>query len=464
MLLCAMLAPLCACAAEDGFPGFTPLGDPNRMTDPRRWGELNTHDPAILKEGDRYYVFSTDASYGDLHKPGIQVRVSTDLITWEYLGTAFADFERDCAEVIAYAKLDPLKKQGLWAPDVVKVGEVYRMYFSASTFGSSRSCIALAEAGRPEGPYVYRGIVVRSYANALNGANAIDPSIATDAQGNQWMSYGSFFGGIFLQMLDAKTGMLPDPPAKPVRIAGSRGAAIEGSCIVYTPGSQYYYLFVSCGSLSSNYNIRVGRSREITGPYVDASGRDLNSLGAGYDSTIGVKLMGGFTFLSDPGVLPTKGTMAPGHNDVLMDGGDYFLVHHARTFKLPDYWFTMNVRRFFMNRFDWPVAAPNRYTGEKLEPASIPDGAYGLVFHLDDTNEKSRDSVGVALHNGEITGAVTGSYRVYDQYHVALLLDGEEYDGFVLKQYDWERKRDVIAFTAMSEKGQAVWGGTLMIE
>jgi arabinan endo-1,5-alpha-L-arabinosidase len=202
LVFCAMLAQLHACAAEGSFPAFTPLGDPGRMADQKRWGELNTHDPSIVKDGDKYYVFSTDASYGDVHKPGIQVRVSSDLIAWDYAGTAFDDFERDCADVIAYAKLDPAKKQGLWAPDVVKEGLVYRMYLSASTFGSSRSCIALAEARRPEGPYVYKGIVLHSYANALNGANAIDPAIVTDAEGNQWISYGSFFGGIFLQRLD----------------------------------------------------------------------------------------------------------------------------------------------------------------------------------------------------------------------------------------------------------------------
>ncbi len=460
MALLCVLALQPGAVAEGTDPGIQPLGDVSRMGDIARWGELNTHDPAILLDNGKYYVFSTDASYGDMHTPGIQVRVSDDLIRWEYLGPAFANYAEDCAEAIAYAGLDVGKKQGLWAPDVIKVGDTYRMYFSASTFGSSRSCIGLAEADRPEGPYTYRGIVVRSYVNAVSGPNAIDPAIVTDAEGGQWMSYGSFSGGIFLEKLDVQTGLIGDASVQPVRIAGSRGAAIEGSCILYWPENGYYYLFVSCGSLSSNYTVRVGRSREIAGPYLDANGKNLAAIGPGYSSTIGVKLMGGFTFLSDPGALRSKGTMAPGHNSVLAQGGDLFMVHHARTYALPDYWFTMNVRRMFINRFDWPVLAPNRYTGEALVPIELPEGDYALVRHGDDTNTESRDSARIELREGTVSGAVSGTYGLYGDYRITLTLEGVEYDGFVLRQYDWERRTEVLSFTAMSESGLCIWGCT----
>jgi arabinan endo-1,5-alpha-L-arabinosidase len=442
------------------YDGFRRIGDTNLMTDPALWGELNVHDPSIIKAGDFYYVFSTDASYGNMHKPGIQIRRSRDLITWQYAGTAFKDFETDAAEAIAYAKLDTLKKDGFWAPDIIKVRDTYRLYFSASTFGSSRSCIALAEAAAPEGPYRYRGIVVSSEANALNGPNAIDPALIRDTAGNIYLSYGSFFGGIFLTRLDERTGFLPDKAEKPVRIAGSRGAAVEGSCIVYLKESGYYYLFVSYGSLSKNYNIRVGRSRDIKGPYLDARGANLALVGAGNENDVGTKVMGGYTFIAGPGPLLTKGFKAPGHNSILVDGDDYFLVHHVRTYTLPDYWFSMNVRRFFLNRFGWPVAAPNRYTGEKTEAAALPDGEYALVAHLGDSNTQSHDSQRIRLQDGVITGSAASSYHIYDDYRIEILLDGSLYDGIVIKQYDWEREADVWAFTVMSEDGLAIWGCT----
>ncbi|MDR0643067.1 MAG: arabinan endo-1,5-alpha-L-arabinosidase, partial [Treponema sp.] len=356
----------CAGKTELPYSGFRPLGDRRIMEDPSLWGELNVHDPAVIKDGKYYYVFSTDASLGNVHPLGIQIRRSKDLVTWEYRGTAFKDFEKDAAEVIAYAGLKPQNKDGLWAPDIVKTGGKYRLYFSASTFGSSRSCIALAEAKNIEGPYHYRGMALKSAANALREPNAIDPAIVLDKSGNQWLSYGSFFGGIFLVPLDNKTGLVKED-ALPRRLAGFRHAAVEASCILYLKESGYYYLFLSYGSLSLDYNIRLGRSRNIEGPYLDARGNDLADLVPGREGELGTKILGGYTFTGNknPDSVPAaERYKAPGHNSVLVDrrsgGEELFIVHHVRSYGLPDYWFYMNVRRFFLNRWLWPVAAPLR--------------------------------------------------------------------------------------------------------
>lgn len=436
------------------------MGDESVIRDSSLWGELNTHDPSIFKDNDIYYAFSTDASYGNMHKTGVQIRKSADMITWQYVGAAFENFESDCAEAIQHAKIDVSKNEGLWAPDILKINGVYRLYFSASTFGSSRSCIALAEADNPEGPYTYRGIVLKTEANALTDPNAIDPAFIYDKDGGLFMSYGSFFGGIFIDEIDVETGFLKKDAEDPVRIAGSRGAAVEGSYIVYIPESDYYYMFVSYGSLSSNYNIRVGRSKNVTGPYLDANGMDMASLGLGNEERVGTKLMGGYTFLSDPGVTPSKGYMGPGHNSALIDGSDYFIVHHTRTYKLPEYWFAMNIRRFCINRFGWPVAAPNRYYGETMESVALPNGSYAFIEHLSDSNKDSHSSKKIELKDGRITGAVTGTYGMYEDYKIELTIDGVLYDGVVMKQYDWERQAEVFAFTAMSETGLCIWGCT----
>ena len=451
------------------YTGFRPIGDESIMMNPTKWGELNTHDPSIFKDGDFYYVYSTDASYGDVHKPGVQIRRSRDLITWEYVGPAFENYAVDAAEAIAHAKLDVSKNQGLWAPDVMKVGNTYRMYFSASTFGSSRSCIGLAEADRAEGPFTYRGIVVESEVNAVSGPNAIDPAMIYDETGRLFMSYGSFSGGIFLVELDESTGFIKDGADKPIRIAGSRGAAIEGSYLIHLQEPQmtagWYYQFVSYGSLSSDYNIRVGRSRAVTGPYLDANGKDLATLGAGNEDRVGTKLMGGYTFVTDPGVPASKGYMAPGHNSAILDGDRYFLVHHVRTYTLPDYWFTMNVRPFFLNKHEWPVVAPNRYNGETLAPVALPDGTYGLIVHGNDSNAQPHRSERFRFADGKIfrdtaDGVAIGTYQIYDSYRMSIMLDGLAYDGVALRQFDGERKQDVFAFTVMSEAGDCLWGNT----
>lgn len=440
------------------YEGFRVMGEENIILDESQWGELNTHDPAIIKDKDTYYVFSTDASYGDIHKRGVQIRKSKDLITWEYVGTAFENFEKDCAEAIEWAKLNP-QKDGLWAPDVVKVGNKYRLYYSASTFGSTRSCIGVAEAKHIEGPYKHKGIVYKSEVNAVNNPNAIDPALIKDKEGKMYMVYGSFFGGVFLDCIEEKTGMLDDS-FEAIRIAGGRRAAVEGAHVEYVEETDYYYLFVSYGSLSSDYNIRVARSKEVTGPYVDAQGNPMDALGLGNEEKVGTKIMGGYLFLSNPGVVQTNGYMAPGHNSILNDEGEYYIAHHTRTYSLPDYWFGMNVRGMAFNRFGWPVVYPNRYYGEKLEKIEYLDGEYGLVEHLSDNNKEAHSAIQIALKDNKITGERTGSYKVYDDYCIELIIDGDVYDGVVIRQYDWEREEDVMAFTAMSEQGKTIWGCT----
>ncbi|MDR2418398.1 MAG: arabinan endo-1,5-alpha-L-arabinosidase [Treponema sp.] len=466
----ALVQALVSCAGKEQalpYSGFRPLGDLTITENPSLWGELNTHDPAIIKDNDYYYVFSTDASLGNLHPLGVQIRRSRDLITWEYRGAAFKDFEKDCAEAIAYAGLKPQNKDGLWAPDIVKVNGKYRLYFSASTFGSSRSCIALAEANNIEGPYHYLGMVLKSNANALREPNAIDPAVVVDASGNQYLSYGSFFGGIFLVPLDEKTGFV-ELEAVPRRIAGLRHAAVEGSCIVYLKDSGYYYLFLSYGSLSHDYNIRVGRSRDVDGPYLDAQGNDLADLVPGNAGDVGTKLMGGYTFGGNQTPEPAERYKAPGHNSVLVDqrsgGAAFFIVHHVRSYGLPDYWFYMNVRRFFLNRWHWPVASPLRYQGEEPGALSLPEGDYDLVEHRSDSNGESHDSRAFRFRDGAIyaaspenTGEALGTYRTYDGFRMELTLEGRPYDGVALIQYD-AHGREVRTFTLMSEDGLCIWG------
>jgi arabinan endo-1,5-alpha-L-arabinosidase len=461
-----LLPLLCSCEGKKEqlpYSGFRPLGNQAIMENPSLWGELNVHDPAIIKDGDYYYVFSTDASLGNLHPLGVQIRRSRDLITWEYRGAAFKDFEKDVAEAIAYAGLKPQNKDGLWAPDIVKVNGKYRLYFSASTFGSSRSCIALAEANKIEGPYRYQGIVLKSSANALREPNAIDPAVVLDASGKQYLSYGSFFGGIFIVPLDEKTGFVA-PDTVPRRIAGFRHAAVEGSCIVYLKESGYYYLFLSYGSLSHDYNIRVGRSRSVDGPYLDARGNDLADLVPGNDGELGTKLLGGYAFVGNQNPEPAEQYKAPGHNSVLVDGEDCFIVHHVRSYGLPDYWFYMNVRRFFLNRFLWPVVAPLRYQGEQPGPLVLPDADYDLVEHRSDSNGESRNSQAFSFRNGVIyavssgnMGESLGTYRLYDGFRMELTLEGRLYDGVAVIQLD-SQGQETYTFTLMSEDGLCVWG------
>ena len=444
----ALLLPAASRAAD-----FRDLGKASLITRPEDWGAVNAHDPSIVKgEDGRWYVFSTDASAGDIHQCGLQVRVSDDLIHWTYIGTAFSNYEEQCAEEIAAAGLKPEEHQGLWAPEAVRVGDQWRLYYSASTFGSTRSAIGLAVSDSILGPWTDQGIVIRSDANAVSRPNAIDPCLFTDPSGKQYMTWGSFFGGIWLTALNDEGFAEGDP----VRIAGFRGCRAEGSYLVWLPQTEYYYLFLSYGSLSEDYNIRVGRSRSIKGPYLDANGRDLADLVAANESRIGVKLMGGYQLRHDPGGGFSKGIKAPGHCSVAIDGEKLWLCHHTRTQTLPGWWFAMQIRPMFLSRDGWPLVMPMSYQGESFETiTSLPEGPYNLILHGTDSNKEPKHSERIILQNGRF--GERGSCALAEDGRVEVVLDGTAYDGVALWQQDDERGGTVMSISAISSDGQCLW-------
>ena len=450
ILLMLLTALILAVPAPSRAASFSDLGNTGLINRPADWGAVNTHDPSLIRGDDgRWYVFSTDASAGDIHRCGVQVRVSDDLIHWEYLGTAFEDYETTCAEEIAAARLDPSKHDGLWAPDVVKVGNQWRMYYSASTFGSSRSVIGMTVSGSLTGPWEDKGIVIRSDAGASAKPNAIDPCIFTDTSGKQYMTWGSFFGGIWLTALD-ENGFAE---GEPVRIAGFRGCRAEGSYLIWLPQTEYYYLFVSYGSLLEDYNIRVGRSRTIEGPYLDANGRQMTDLVAANESRIGVKLMGGYQLQHDNGT--SLGIKAPGHCSVAVDGERLWLCHHTRTQKLADWWFAMQIRPMMLSADGWPLVMPMSYQGETFEPVTeLPEGAYNLVRHETDSNKAPKVSERITLKDGRLDDR--GSCALEDG-RVNLTLDGVCYDGVALWQTDDERGGRVMSISAISGEGECIW-------
>ena len=447
MLLAALIL---AVPAPGRAASFSDLGNTGLINRPEDWGAVNTHDPSLVRGDDgRWYVFSTDASAGDIHRCGVQVRASDDLIHWEYLGAAFDDYETTCAEEIAAARLNPSKHDGLWAPDVVKVGNQWRMYYSASTFGSSRSVIGMAVSGSLTGPWEDKGIVIRSDAGASAKPNAIDPCIFTDPSGKQYMTWGSFFGGIWLTALD-ENGFAE---GEPVRIAGSRGCRAEGSYLIWLPQTEYYYLFVSYGSLLEDYNIRVGCSRTIEGPYLDANGRQMTDLVAANESRIGVKLMGGYQLQHDNGT--SLGIKAPGHCSVAVDGERLWLCHHTRTQKLADWWFAMQIRPMMLSADGWPLVMPMSYQGETFEPVTeLPEGAYNLVRHETDSNKAPKVSERITLKDSRLDDR--GSCALEDG-RVNLTLDGVCYDGVALWQTDDERGGRVMSISAISGEGECIW-------
>ena len=275
-------------------------------------GDVGVHDPAIIKESDTYYIFHTGN--------GIPFKRSSDLIRWENAGRVFDTIPAWAREAV------PRVRRSIWAPDISHFNGRFHLYYSISSFGSQRSAIGLATNVTldPEAPNYHwedQGLVIQSMPG-VSTFNAIDPNVVLDGNGEPWLNWGSFWGGIKMRRLDRATGKLSTSDTTLYSLAARRGTdvtlgpdndqSIEGSFIVRR--GDFYYLFVSfdmcCRGVRSTYNIRVGRSESVTGPYVDERGEVMTR--GGGDVVLG-------------SIGRVRG---PGHNSVLQEGDQYYLVHH----------------------------------------------------------------------------------------------------------------------------------------
>jgi len=275
--------------------------------------------------------------------------------------------------------------------------------------------------------------------------NTVDPDVFFDRTGKLWMVYGSYSGGIFILELDRATGLVRPGQGYGKKLIGGNHSRIEGAFILYSPESDYYYLFLSFGGLDSNggYNIRLGRSRRPDGPYFDAEGNELTNV-AGAPGTIfddlsiapfGVKLMGNWQFLPVPGepAVTTTGYRSPGHNSAYYDQRtrQHFLVFHTR-FEGRGEEHQVRVHQLYMNEDEWLVASPHRYAGERLERrqrGEVP-GQYKLILHDKEMTPAVRTSVVVSLErNGAVAGAVAGHWHLDRDDDFTVELDGVVYRG-----------------------------------
>jgi arabinan endo-1,5-alpha-L-arabinosidase len=266
------------------------------------------HDPSLIRAGNTYYVFATNRFNGKL----IPIFCSQDLQRWKFCGNVFD-------AIPEWAQKEVPGTRGIWAPDISYTAGEYRLYYSVSTFGSNRSVIGLItnktlDPGSSDYRWVDQGLVIASTKE--DDFNAIDANYVEDREGNSWLAFGSFWGGIKLRRLDNKTGKLLESDSKTYSLASRRPLdppAIEGPAIMRRDG--YYYLFVSfdfcCKAKESTYKIAVGRSEKITGPYVDRDNKPM--------------MQGGGTILMHG----SDAWRGPGGQSVWKDSKNDLLVFHS---------------------------------------------------------------------------------------------------------------------------------------
>lgn len=397
----------------------------------------------------------------------------------------------------------------------------YMIYYSASSTWR-RSCIGYGVSKDIEGPYTYVDTVMYSgftkdgktdgnssrntrwdndYLNLKEltdsgvlkdgisdqwfkgnewnhnyGPNAIDPTLFFDQSGKKlYMVYGSWSGGIYLCELDRETGEVKYPGTDyvdgvsgnyvdryfGVHLAGGNHQSGEGPYITYDKESGYYYLYETYGSLTANggYNMRLFRSKNVTGPYLDASGKNAADNHSNNDQ-YGIKLIGNYQFNGS-----STGYRAAGHNSSLIDkDSNRYLVYHQRFDNGTEY-HEVRVHQQFLNQSGWPVTAVFENKNDLISHYNSKEilGKYELYDHgLKTTSDMVKKETITLLENGNVQGNRNGTWKKvkgkkYD--YITLVINGTEYKGVFFKQHDENGTSEpVMTFTAVGDNNTCIWG------
>lgn len=471
-----------------------------------QWNLANVHDPSVVSDGKYYYMYSTDASYGNTHigHGHFLYRKSEDLVNWKFEGMAMSETPAWVKDTLnnmrARVGLAPIDDPSLghWAPVVRKVGDKYRMYYSivvdnyignglpntAANFDNTwteKAFIGMMESSSLLlNTWEDKGMVIcsvsdrgtnwyRSSTSDWSGYfkyNAIDPSFIITPEGEHWLMYGSWHSGIAALQLNPETGLplnkfdLNDESTwgTPVytRTTGSRWQASEGPEVIYNEETGYYYLFLAYDELSVAYNTRVCRATNIAGPYYSYNGTNITNGGDVYPIVThpyAFNNHSGWVGISHCCVFKNEETgdwfySSQGRLPANTNGNEYsnaIMMGHVRKIRWTD--------------DGWPVVMPERYAAvpEKDIREDELAGSWEQIT-LNYAYREQQTSVLLTLSsNHQATGALTGTWS-FDAINKILTIGNLKL--YVERELDWEVSPRVptLVFSGLTSSGVSVWG------
>ena len=479
-----------------------------------KWNLANVHDPSVVLADDGYYyMYQTDASYGNAHvgegqaRGHFYCRRSKDLVNWEFMGPTMHG-----VPTWMKAKLNEIRKAmglgtsttdfrnqnqfGYWAPCVRRISkDLYRMYYVVTLPGtingagtwSERCFIGLMETKNPADidSWVDKGYVVTNYsdlelnykvsatdyAHCYFKYNAIDPSLIINEKGEHWLVYGSWHSGFAAMQLDPSTGKplhaLGNPWGKEneasygkfiyTRQLGNRWQASEAPEVVYHDG--YYYLFIAYDELSVAYNTRVVRSKNIDGPYYDITGKDVTNHGGD-----------AYPILTHPYKFGNHhGWVGISHCAVFNDGkGNWYYASQQR---FPENYkgnansnalMLGGVRSIIWTSDGWPLVLPERYAGI-TQKAITETELLGDWQHINLAYHYKKQDASVAMTLGSDhkvkSGWKAGKAWTFDASKNVLTIDNERFH--LRRELDWEAnpRKETIVYVGLSKDGKTTYWG-----
>lgn len=443
------------------------------------------------------------------------------------------------------------------SPEIVKVGNTYYLYFSLSKISQANEsaifCVktndlenavtnkqwdevglVISSCGRHAGTQIDDSGKKKSVSAQYDEANAVHPSVLVTDKG-MFMAYGGYYGrgdikgDIYLVELNKKTGLLKKDStynvqgkkistlhgdtvyctgkliASPGRIPAltkKDGSLVTACELIYDKSNDYYYLFLTYGNEETNYNVRVSRSKNIDGAYVDYLGSDMSEFSSKMSKSMydkGTLLLGGYNFLqsSSGGVVYSNIGRASIGSPCIVKGkkGNMFIACQSQLFYKVGTEITtgtlaaeegtddsintrpaLEVRQLFFTKDAWPMAEPEIYSGSMAQSKIKKTSLYGnwdvIIFNSKGNSndykavERSTSQI-VTVHESTVISqndisknkklTTQGALTKADGYYT-MAIDGVSYNVYPTALWDWELNEGSIVFTGYGENGSTIWG------
>ncbi len=475
-----------------------------------QWNLSNVHDPTVvLAEDGYYYMYQTDASYGNAHAADghIHGRRSKNLVDWEYLGGTMQSLPEWVIPKLNEIRIamglaattsveETFGTNYCWAPCVRKVRNgLYRMYYSIVCPGtlngngtwSERAFIGVMENDNPANNdgWVDKGYVITNasdkglnfnvaadnYPNCYYKWNAIDPSYIIDNDGKHYLVYGSWHSGIAIVELNAETGKvkadLPNPWSDngegiaaygqliATRKMNDRWQGSEAPEVVYHDG--YYYLFLAYDALGVPYNTRVARATNIAGPYLSMDGTNVTANGGNV-----------LPIVTHPYKFSNSyGWVGISHCCIFDDGNDnWFFASQGRFPENVGGNVNSNalmmghVRSIRWTKDGWPLVMPERY-GAVPQVAITEEELIGNWEHIDLSYKYGEQKESVTMTLAADHTITEGTWKdgtwSYDAENQILTANG--IDLYLQREVDWEAspRTHTIVYAAYGNN-KTYWG------
>lgn len=224
-------------------------------------------DPSIIKVGDTYYATATSSEWA----PFYPLFTSTDMVNWTQAGHVFDE--------------KPVwTSHSFWAPELYYHNNTMYCYYSARRKSDNVTYIGVGSAEGTSLRFKDHGPIVEM------GTEAIDAFVYDD-NGQLYFTWKAY--GLDQRPIELLGGRLSDDG---LRLEGEpfsllrddERIGMEGQ-LHFKRGDYYYIIYSakSCCGPSSDYDVRVARSRQFKGPYEKYEGNPILSGGEGDYISVG---------------------------------------------------------------------------------------------------------------------------------------------------------------------------------